>query len=212
MSRTRIRGALSGSVPRPVAVPRAAGDRRTGGRPGRTGRFRTITAGVALAGAAGLIGAALAQAAGARINTTRSIPVGLYWVSGAAVAKGAYVLVCPPPAAVFEQARERGYIGAGYCPGGYGYMMKRVMAAKDDDVAVSDEGVRVNGVLLPLSAPRAVDAGGRSLPRFQADRYTLGAAELLLMSDVSGTSFDGRYFGPINRSQIQTVVSPLITW
>jgi type IV secretory pathway protease TraF len=32
------------------------------------------------------------------------------------------------------------------------------------------------------------------------------------MSDVSGTSFDGRYFGPINRSQIQTVVSPVITW
>jgi type IV secretory pathway protease TraF len=44
---------------------------------------------------------------------------------------------------------------------------------------------------------------GRPLPRFQADRYTLGNAEVLLMSDVSGTSFDGRYFGPINRSQIR---------
>lgn len=175
-------------------------------------RFRKITAGVALAGAAGMVGAALAFAAGARINTTRSIPVGLYWVSSAAVEKGAYVLFCPPQVQVFDEARARGYIGAGFCPGGYGYMMKRVIAAKDDDVAVSDEGVRVNGVLLPLSAPRAVDAGGRSLPRFQADRYTLGAAELLLMSDVSGISFDGRYFGPIPRAQVRTVVSPLITW
>jgi len=174
--------------------------------------FKKIAAGVALAGVAGMAGAALAYASGARINTTKSIPVGLYWTSSAAVEKGAYVLFCPPQVQVFNEARERGYIGAGFCPGGYGYMMKRVLAAKDDDVAVSADGVRVNGELLPLSAPRTVDAGGRPLPRFQADRYTLGGAEVLLMSDVSGTSFDGRYFGPINRSQIQTAVSPVITW
>lgn len=174
--------------------------------------FKKIAAGVALAGVIGMAGAALAYAAGARINTTKSIPVGLYWTSGAAVEKGAYVLFCPPQVQVFHEALERGYIGAGFCPGGYGYMMKRILAAKSDDVAVSADGVRVNGELLPFSAPKAVDAGGRPLPRFQADRYTLGAAEVLLMSDVSGTSFDGRYFGPINRSQIVTVVSPVITW
>lgn len=174
--------------------------------------FQKIAAGVALAGVAGMTGAVLAYVSGARINTTKSIPVGLYWTSSAAVEKGAYVLFCPPQVQVFNEARERGYIGAGFCPGGYGYMMKRVLAAKGDDVAVSADGVRVNGELLPLSVPKEVDVGGRPLPRFQADRYTLGAAEVLLMSDVSGTSFDGRYFGPINRSQIQTVVSPVITW
>jgi len=175
--------------------------------------FKKISVGVALAGAAVLTGAALAYSVGARINTTRSIPVGLYWTSPSlAVEKGAYVLFCPPQLQVFNEARERGYIGAGFCAGGYGYLMKRVLAAKGDDVAVSADGVRVNGVLLPLSAPKAVDAGGRPLPRFHATRYILGAAELLLMSDMSGTSFDGRYFGPINRSQIVTVVSPVITW
>ena len=180
-------------------------------------RFRKLSVGVALAmtvvGGAALAGAALAYAAGARINTTRSIPVGLYWTSpGAAVEKGAYVFFCPPQARVFDEARARGYIGAGFCPGGYGYMMKRVLAARGDDVAVAEEGVRVNGALLPFSAPKAVDAGGRALPRFRADRTTLGAADVLLMSDVSGTSFDGRYFGPIDRSHIVTVVSPVITW
>ena len=50
------------------------------------------------------------------------------------------------------------------------------------------------------------------MPRFQSDRYTLGNAEVLLMSDVSATSFDGRYFGPVNRSQIQTVIRPVFTW
>lgn len=175
-------------------------------------RFKKIAAGVALAGAAGMVGAALAYAAGARINTTRSIPVGLYWASSTAVEKGTYVLFCPPQARVFDEARARGYIGAGFCPGGYGYMMKRIVAATDDDVAVSDEGVRVNGELLPLSAPRAVDAAGRPLPRLQADNYRLSGAEVLLMSDVSRTSFDARYFGPIDRAQIQSVVSPVLTW
>lgn len=98
------------------------------------------------------------------------------------------------------------------CPGGYGYMMKRVLAAKNDSVSVTVEGVLVNGELLPLSEPRLVDGAGREMPRYQASDYTLGASELLLMSDVSGTSFDGRYYGPIDRAQVQTVIRPVVTW
>jgi len=164
-------------------------------------------------GVAGALGGFLVLgAAGARINTTRSIPVGLYWTSNAPVEKGAYVLFCPPQVGVFSDAKERGYITAGFCPGDYGYMMKRILAAKDDAISVADDGVRVNGELLPFSAPRNADLAGRPLPRFQADHYTLGAAEVLLMSDVSATSFDGRYFGPVNRSQIQAVIRPVFTW
>lgn len=150
--------------------------------------------------------------AGARVNTTKSIPVGIYWMTGDPVEKGAYVVFCPPQVSVFDDAKERGYIGAGFCPGGYGFMMKRVLAAKDDQVAVTDEGVAVNGQLLPLSAPLATDKAGRELPRYQATHYTLGNSELLLMSDVSGTSFDGRYYGPIRRNQIKGVVRPVVTW
>jgi type IV secretory pathway protease TraF len=72
--------------------------------------------------------------------------------------------------------------------------------------------VRVNGELLPLSArSRPTRPAGRCRA-IQANSYTLGNSEVLLMSDVSGTSFDGRYFGPINRSQIKTVIRPVITW
>ena len=136
--------------------------------------LKRIAAGVVIAGVAALLLAAGGYAAGARVNTTKSIPVGLYWTSSAPVEKGAYVLFCPPQLGVFDDAKERGYIGAGFCQGGYGYMMKRVLAAKDDTVLVADDGVRVNGELLPFSAPRTADAAGRPMPRFQSDRYTLG--------------------------------------
>lgn len=174
--------------------------------------FRRLTVGVALAGVAVLATAALAQAGGIRINTTRSIPLGIYSVSDAVVGKGADVLICPPPGPLFAEARSRGYLGAGFCAGGYGYLMKRIVATAGDVVTVADEGVRVNGVLLPASVPRAVDAGGRALPRFRTEAYTLGGTEVLLMSPASPTSFDGRYFGPVDRAQIQAVLTALLTW
>ena len=153
--------------------------------------------------------------AGARINTTKSIPVGLYWMSTMPIEKiekGAYVIFCPPQKNVFDEAKTRDYIGAGTCPGGYGLMMKRVLAVQDDVVSVSDTGVYVNGKLLPHSTPIKTDTIGRPLPCYRLDRYALNHTELLLMSDVSATSFDGRYFGPINRSHIKAVIFPVITW
>jgi conjugative transfer signal peptidase TraF len=91
--------------------------------------LKRIALGVTATSLGGLLLTAVGYAAGARINTTRSIPAGLYWASSAPVGKGAYVMFCPPQAAVFADARERGYIGAGVCPGGYGYLMKRILAA-----------------------------------------------------------------------------------
>ena len=175
-------------------------------------KFRRLTVAVVIAGVSVLSLSGVFYLAGARINTTKSIPVGLYWTTSAPVEKGAYVIFCPPQVGVFATAKDRGYIGSGFCPGGYGYFMKRVLAAKNDTVSVTDEGVSVNGVLLPHSVPLKADPAGRVLPHFQTDHYTLGTSEVLLMSDVSGTSFDGRYFGPINRSQIKTVIRPVFTW
>ena len=175
-------------------------------------RLERVAAALVFGGVAILVFGAAARAAGARINTTRSIPLGLYWTSNTPVAKGVYVLFCPPERDAFEEAKARGYLGAGFCPGGYGYLMKRVLAAKNDTVSEGDDGVRVNGELLPLSAPRRADGAGRPMPRYPAGHRTLGDHELLLMSDVSATSFDGRYFGPIDQSQIETVIRPLMTW
>lgn len=152
-----------------------------------------------------------AYATGARINTTHSIPVGLYWMTDKPIEKGAYVIFCPPPSDVFDEAKQRGYFRAGFCPGDYEYLMKKILAAKKDKVSVADDGVRVNGELLPFSAPLKADSYGRPLPVLRTD-YVLGDDDLLLMTDVSATSFDSRYFGLINRSHIKGVIRPIFTW
>lgn len=171
-----------------------------------------FSANIAIGGAGLLLLGFFSYAVGVRINTTKSIPVGLYWTSSKPIEKGAYVLFCPPQVDVLIEAKERGYIGSGFCPGEYGYMMKRILAAKNDDVSIGDEGVRVNGEMLPFSAPIKADKSGRPLTRYHTTHFILDASEVLLMSDVSSTSFDARYFGPVNRSQIKTVISPVITW
>jgi conjugative transfer signal peptidase TraF len=178
-----------------------------GARPARRYLVRAVVGFVALVAVCALLGAA-----GARVNTSKSIRLGLYWSSDRPVQKGEYVLICPPQVGVIEEARRRGYLAAGFCPGGYGYLMKRVAAVAGDVVTVAGDGVRVNGRLLPFSAPLEMDLAGRPLPRYQASQYVLGASEVLLMSDVSATSFDGRYFGPIGRAQIRSVIVPVLTW
>lgn len=167
---------------------------------------------IAIGGAGFLVIGMACFAAGGRFNSTRSIPLGLYWLTNAPVAKDAYVIFCPPISALFDEARERGYISAGFCPGDYGFMMKRILATGNDRVTTSDEGIRVNGHLLPLSARVEVDKGGRSMPPYPFDAYTLGDSEVLLMSDVSSTSFDSRYYGPVNASHIKGVLRPVLTW
>ncbi|MDP5168558.1 conjugative transfer signal peptidase TraF [Pseudomonas syringae] len=177
-----------------------------------TGRQR----GIGIVIIAACAGVALAvgglYAAGGRINTSKSLALGLYWVTDAPVVKGAYVMVCPPDTRDFVEARQRGYIDAGFCPGNFGHLMKKILAAKGDLVSLVKDGVSVNGVVLPYSKAFPADGLGRNLPHMSSQPYTLGEAEILLMSDVSTTSFDGRYFGPISRGQVTSVIKPVITW
>ena len=172
--------------------------------------WRTAALAAPIAGSVVLAFGALCYLAGARVNTSKSIPVGLYWTSDRPVERGAYVVLCPPQVGVVAEALRRGYLSAGFCPGGYGFMMKKVAALANDVVDIGNAGVAVNGALVPLSAPLRQDAAGRPMPRYQATHFVIGNSEVLLMSDVSSTSFDGRYIGPVNRAQIEAVIVPVL--
>ena len=58
---------------------------------------------------------------GLRLNTTDSVPKGLYQLSNASKLKNNYVLFCPDDRAIFSEAIDRGYINKGFCKSGAGY-------------------------------------------------------------------------------------------
>jgi conjugative transfer signal peptidase TraF len=153
----------------------------------------------------------IAMLAGIRINTTASYPIGVYIMTNAPIEKGALVIFCPPDNAAFRLARGRSYIGAGFCPGGYGYMIKKILAAKNDLVEISADGVAVNGTLLPNSKPMEADSEGHPLPYIEVAIAALNENSVLLMSDYNPKSFDARYFGLVDKSQVISAIRPVWT-
>ena len=120
--------------------------------------------------------------------------------------------VCPPETPLFHEAHHRRYIKSGPCPGGYGFLMKRVAALGGDSVTIGANGVLINGVLSPHSVPFMHDGAGRPLPQAYRTHYVLEDSEVLLLSDTADRSFDSRYFGPLSRRQIESVIVPVLTW
>jgi conjugative transfer signal peptidase TraF len=153
-----------------------------------------------------------ASLAGIRINTTPSYPIGIYLMTNDPIEKGALVIFCPTDTAIFRQAKERGYIGAGFCPGGTSHMIKKIMATTNDAVEFSGIGVLVNGALLSNSKPMEKDAEVLPLSTPKAVITALDDHTILLMSDYNQKSFDARYFGLIDKAQIISVVRPVWTW
>jgi conjugative transfer signal peptidase TraF len=149
---------------------------------------------------------AVAYQAGLRVNHTDSFPKGVYRSVSKSPQVGDLVTFRPPDWPVFVLARERGYISEGEL------MLKRIVAVPGDLVSIDAGGVTVNGFTIPHSAPRNTDLAGRPMPVLHLDAYRLTPYEVLLLSDYSPISFDGRYFGPVSRDQIQTVVVPVWTW
>jgi conjugative transfer signal peptidase TraF len=148
---------------------------------------------------------------GLRVNRTHSFPPGVYWVAPKAPRVGDLVTFEPPDTPPFQMALARGYIGKGGIRF-YECMLKRLVAIGGDAVSIEDAGVTVNGRMLVNSKPMPVDAAGRPMPVVRLHDYRLAPSEVLLMSDYSPESFDGRYFGPIPRTQLQSVAWPVWTW
>lgn len=148
---------------------------------------------------------------GFRINTTKSIPLGVYITLNSEPKVGDYVIICPPKTSVFKEAKKRGYLEAGFCPGELSYMMKKILAAKKDQVEISIKGVLINGRFLPGSEPFLKDGSNRPMP-IPNINVSLAENDVLLMGDRSSKSFDARYFGIVNKAQIKNVIKPVFTW
>ena len=142
-----------------------------------------------------------------RINTSPSLPIGLYQVASGPDAT--LVEFCPPEP-FGSMANARGYRQRGTCPDGGAPLMKPVVARAGDVVSVSKRGVAVNGRGLLNSVPLTRDTGGRLLSPWPYGTYTVQPGTIWVVSGYHLRSFDGRYFGPVSVSLIRNRLRPLL--
>jgi len=148
---------------------------------------------------------ALLRTADLRINTSVSLPVGLYQVS----AEGSFVEFCPDDHGLSAQ---RHYRAKGVCPDGAAPLLKPAVAKPGDQVVVSSAGVTVNGKGLANTAPLSRDSEGRPLGHWPFGRYTIWPGTLWVASSYNARSYDSRYLGPIAESAVRARLRTLIAW
>jgi conjugative transfer signal peptidase TraF len=159
--------------------------------------------------AALLLAAIAAVFSGLRYNITESVPIGFYWLQTAVPGRGDIVAVCPHKSDAIDLALSRGYIAPGSCPAGYGQLMKSVTAIGGDIVTITAEGITVNDQFIVNSQPKLVDPANRHLPVFRVHHHKLPAGEFLLLNTHHPYSYDGRYFGFVELSEIEGVAHPI---
>ena len=148
-----------------------------------------------------------AMALGIRINTSYSLPLGLYATTSDSEAE--LIEFCPAEPFASESA-SRSYRTRGFaCPDGAVPLLKPVVARPGDLVIVSEEGIVVNGHLLPKTYPIPFDASGRPLKAWPTGMYGVREGTVWVASTYNAGSYDSRYMGPIQISQIRRRLRPL---
>jgi conjugative transfer signal peptidase TraF len=167
---------------------------------------------VAIGLSAAAIGAAsvIAIVGGFRLNLTPSEPLGLWRIVALdrAAAVGDLVFICPPASAPFVEARERGYLRRGLCPGDFAPLIKTVVALAGQRIDIA-ENVIVDGNPIPSSDVWTEDGQGRTIRPFAGGIVPPG--HLFLHSSFA-SSYDSRYFGPIPAAGLLGFARPVLTF
>jgi conjugative transfer signal peptidase TraF len=136
-------------------------------------------------------------------NGSSSVPPGWYESRPArSLSVGMMVLVRLPQAAQ-QMAERRHYLPAGVP------VLKHIAAVPGTKVCEDRGAVTVNGKLMARALSH--DALGRVLIPWSGCR-ALAETELFLLNSLSRSSFDSRYFGPVDRSQVIGAAFPIWTW
>ncbi|WP_085033695.1 conjugative transfer signal peptidase TraF [Ensifer aridi] len=152
----------------------------------------------------------VAAIGGYRLNLTPSEPLGLWRIEALrrSAEIGDVVFVCPPATAMFEEARRRGYLRRGLCPGGFAPLIKTVAALPGQHVEVTDHVV-IDRRSLAASVVRKTDGEGRPVTPYPGGIVPSG--HLYLHSSFV-SSYDSRYFGPVPDSGLLGLARPILTF
>ena len=134
-------------------------------------------------------------------NASNSVPRGLYWVTDEAPFHGDIAVVRLPFHAR-KQAYELGILPINIP------LLKPVAALQGDEICRLGDVVLINKEA--VSVALKYDQQGQKLPQWQGC-FTLKRDEFFLLSDHQN-SFDSRYFGTINRQNIEGMAKPLWVW
>lgn len=119
-------------------------------------------------------------------NASASAPVGLYSVGDAEPLASGDMVIARLPDAFQLFAARRHYLPANVP------VVKRVAAAPGDEVCAAGARITINGRLAARRFDR--DGAGRSMPGWSGCSV-LGPGEYFLLMTDRAASFDGRYFG-----------------
>jgi conjugative transfer signal peptidase TraF len=144
-----------------------------------------------------------------RWNASPSMPRGLYLLVPFPPLPGEMVMACPPPKMACLGLLRHYTAGGGPCACRSALVLKYLAGAPGDHVTVDREGVRVNSIPLPDSAPRSQDSEGRPVAGMTGD--FLLAPQQFWLAGLDARSWDSRYFGPVSDRSIRGVVRPLWT-
>ena len=138
------------------------------------------------------------------------MPIGIWRIKpinlSESLPRGSAVLFCPPDNNLFRRAKAVGILHEGRCKGSYTPLLKEVVGVPGDLIDYSGS-LFVNGRAIPHSKVLAI-----GFSNFEpGERWSLVVpeGEVWLMGTSSFLSFDGRYFGLIDRDNILGIAHPI---
>ncbi|WP_082352574.1 conjugative transfer signal peptidase TraF [Rhizobium sp. AAP43] len=145
-----------------------------------------------------------------RINTTPSEPLGLWRIMPLKrpVKNGDLVFICLPDTRMVQDARRRGYLRSGLCPGGIGPLIKTVVATSGQRVEIG-AAVSVDGHEIASSVVLHRDGKGRLLVADQGGDVPVG--HVFLHSEFTA-SWDSRYLGSVPAEGVLGLAQPVLTY
>lgn len=146
---------------------------------------------------------------GLQLNTSSSLPSGIWQRSDESIQQAHYVSFCLHHPHYVALAQQREYFGHGDCPGDQPALLKPIVARQGDTVIVSEQGLWVNDQQILTHAIRTQDSQGRPLQPVAPGVYPVEPNQLWVISTYSPHSFDSRFFGPIHIDHIHHTMRPL---
>jgi conjugative transfer signal peptidase TraF len=151
-----------------------------------------------------------AHVLGFRMNTTTSMPIGLYLLTDGRPGRGDYVTFCLPPGAYPREIAASCLGQSHLCPTALKPLLKHLVGLPGDVVQVTPAGLLVNGHLQPNSGILTTDQAGKSIPSFLSSGV-IPQGKALVLSGYDPHSFDSRYFGLVRLASLHKVL-PVITF